>query len=600
MDTSKLKINEEAHKYNDNFLDVTNVFNTHEKGLPEWIKNSLGAYIREDIEDRYIIIRFTDGERRRPATIECIDFVGMVKDDFESFKEWGNPNASSRGLNKFTFGGHGNGGKYYMRQLFGSSHFITFKNSKINIFGFSENNKKYGFAEGFEDKKSTLEEALNLANIDKSIIPSDVYEEMRQGKRGFTVVIGFKPHKLQYSKLPVEKICEKLRNHPQARRPLKYSHVVIVHNGRTLFKPLAVNEIVPLEGFEEIYTFEAPERYFSKSLNKEINFSENGYSHGVLALRTARDPLRGNEEELNSVDIETLKLGPIASYRMAVIGSLQYYSQAQQIYGECNFPILDKYEKELVQNDRVFLNDSELTTALLEWIRSCIDELGKKIFDSIAEAKRNEALEITDEFNNLLNNWKNQFLKKLLAEILGGTNPGSSTGGPGEGGSGGGTNNVSNTKGGLGSGGSGGGGEGEQKKPGLRAPIVLISERSTDPDFPDQEPPIFPERFNIIEQRQEDVSRGIYWINIRKPMAKKILLEYGADSPKWRNYLFQRYVDIITTNALETKSQEEGGQLTKDQIYLAYMDIASRIYDKAFEDLENYIMDDKFHMQNEQ
>ncbi len=588
-----VRIKEEPHRYHDNFLDVTgNVFNSHEKGLPEWIKNSLGAYIREEIKDKYIIIKFTDGEGREKASIEAIDFVGMSSKDFDSFKEWGNPDASSRGLNRFTFGGHGNGGKFYMRQMFYKSYFITYKNSLLNVFGFHEGSRKYGFAEGLKDKKVSLPDALEFAGLDISIIPGDIYKELLEAKRGFTVVRGVQPKKL-LNKLPVTKICQKLKLHPQARRPIKYSHLVIIHNSKVLYDPFSIDEIEPMEGFGEEYKYKTPKIYFSKILNKNITFI-SGSEKGELRLRTSRDPMRGNNEDLNTIDIQTPRLGPIASYKMSLIGPLQYYPQALQIYGECDFPILENYEKELVQNDRVFLNESDLTTAALEWIRECIDELGKRISDSITEAKRNEALDITDEFNNLLNSWKNQFLRKLLAEILGGPGSGKTTGGKGDDGSGGGKHSKSDSKDGLGSGSGEGGGSGDQKKQGLRAPIVLISERSRDPDFPEQDPPKFSERHQIIEQRPEDVARGIYWINIRKPMAEKIMNEYGASSFKWRNYLFQRYVDIITTCALESKSLEEGGQLTKDQITQEYMRIASIIYDRAFNDLEGYIMDDRF------
>lgn len=595
MSDLDIKIKEEPHQYHDNFLDVTgNVFNSHEKGLPEWIKNSLGAYIREEINDRFIVIRFTDGDRGNRSSIESIDFVGMSSKDFDSFKEWGNPDASSRGINRFTFGGHGNGGKFYMRQMFYKSYFVTYRNSLLNVFGFHEGTGKYGFAEGLKDKKISLSEALKFANIDANLISRSIYKEMVDGKRGFTVVKGVQPKKLT-NKLPVLKICQKLKFHPQARRPIKYSHIVIVHNGKIIFDPLSIEEIPPMEGFEEIYSYKMPKEYYSKILNKNILLKNDG-QEGELRLRTSKDPMRGNNEDLNTVDIQTRRLGPVASYKMSLNPPLQYYPQALQIYGECDFPILEQYEKELVQNDRVFLNESNLTTGILEWIRECIDELGKRIFDSIAEAKKNEALEITDEFNSLLNSWKNQFLKKLLAEILGGPGEGKTTGGLGNEGSGGGKQKKSKKKDGLGSGGGKGGGDGDQKKPGLRTPIVLISERSKDPYSPDQEPPKFSDRHQIIEQRPEDVARGIYWINIRKPMASKIMTEYGAKSLKWRNYLFQRYVDIITTTALESKSIEEGGQLTKDQITQEYMRIASLIYDRAFTDLEKYIMDDKFIM----
>ena len=122
----------------------------HEKGLSEWLKNSIDAYIRAEQEDEesFIIFRFMDKDE---ILFECIDFVGMTSDDIDkALKRWGDPEAAKRGTGKKTFGGHGNGGKFYMRQMFKQSHFITYRAGKLNVFGFNEN-KRYGFAEGFKE-----------------------------------------------------------------------------------------------------------------------------------------------------------------------------------------------------------------------------------------------------------------------------------------------------------------------------------------------------------------------------------------------------------------------------------------------------------------
>jgi hypothetical protein len=277
---------------------------------------------------------------------------------------------------------------------------------------------------------------------------------------------------------------------------------------------------------------------------------------------------------------------------MQHVGFLRYFPQAQYIYGECSCPILEDPEFDSIQNDRERLVDNERTRALLQWIAGRIDEVAGKIAEKEAKKEEENNTKATDEFNQILNKWKNQFMSKLFAEVLGGPGKGSSTGGLGDEGSGGGSNNKSEKKGGLGSGEGEGGGEGDQKKKGPRAPLVLLSGQE-DPDFPGI-PVTFSDRHFAVEQRQQDVERGIYWINSEKPMAKKVIDKYGVDSPRWRNYLFQRYVDIFTKETIYRLAKKEGGSLTAEQVDYEIMRVSSLVYDKATIDLEDFLLSEKY------
>jgi len=149
-----LEIIEEKNVIDDHLLDIIgNEFKfSHEKGLSEWLKNSVDAYLRAGIadEDSFVFFRFKDKDE---VVFECIDFVGMTSDDIDNaLKRWGDPDAAKRGTRARTFGGHGNGGKFYMRQMFKHSYFITYRSGELNVFGFNEN-LRYGFAKGFKDKK---------------------------------------------------------------------------------------------------------------------------------------------------------------------------------------------------------------------------------------------------------------------------------------------------------------------------------------------------------------------------------------------------------------------------------------------------------------
>jgi hypothetical protein len=231
---SKFNITEQANVIDDHLLDIIgNEFKfDHAKGLAEWVKNSNDAYNREGIndDDQYIFIRLKSKTPVAPVRFECIDFVGMEHDDIENaFKRWGDPRAASRGKSgKNILGGHGNGGKFYMRQMFDESRFITYRNGLLNIFGFNAN-KKYGFDRSYEKRKLSLERALELADLGDvlKLLSSVLKTKLEKGTTGFTVVTGEAPEKLRGRNTP-RSIIQRFRVHPQARRLLKSKQVFAV------------------------------------------------------------------------------------------------------------------------------------------------------------------------------------------------------------------------------------------------------------------------------------------------------------------------------------------------------------------------------------
>src|SRR5260221_1667068 len=79
---------------------ICKALQSHESGLPEWLKNSADAYARENApEDRRVIVVIFDYSHRgvRPS-ISCLDFSGMTSTTIEeSFRIWADPEASQRG-----------------------------------------------------------------------------------------------------------------------------------------------------------------------------------------------------------------------------------------------------------------------------------------------------------------------------------------------------------------------------------------------------------------------------------------------------------------------------------------------------------------------
>ena len=596
MKDSSYTIIEEKNVIDDHLLDIIgNEFKfDHEKGLAEWIKNSVDAYIRTGISDsdQVIILKMSDGERGA-AMLECIDFNGMTSVDIDkALKRWGDPEAARRGLKKKVYGGHGNGGKFYMRQMFEKSHFITYKNGLLNVFGFNEK-KKYGFADDFKNKPASYLEALSVADIKESQVPKQFLEKIKNSQTGFTVVRGVAPLGMKNQIKPY-KICEKLRKHPQSMRIAERVTLQVVYNGNTIFPELKPESIKPLNGFETPQVFEMPEKVNYQ--DNDISFANQKYKAGKLVLKTSEVALSNRFLELNRIDIIG-EIGVIGSYQLRELGL--YYPQTDFIYGECECPILEDPEDDCVMNDRSRLADNEKTKALIEWIRVQVMGLCEQIAAKEEKEREDVSKKISSDFNNFLDQWKNKFMSKIFSDILVGPGDGPG-GGNGTSGSLGeyGSGKGNNEKNGGGEGGDDGGGD--TAKRGNRFPRVLLSGYDEDPLNLGNKLQLQPEQ-GLVYQRVQDVKESIYWINTSSPLANAILDRYGANAVRWRDYLFQRYVDIFVKEALiklEKKEPERFTAATIDGEILGK--VVTRIHDAAAADLGAFLFDEHYEIKSQQ
>jgi hypothetical protein len=324
---------------------------------------------------------------------------------------------------------------------------------------------------------------------------------------------------------------------------------------------------------------------------EEVELSNKKFSPGHLKLLVAKEPFgrAGRLSELNSIDVLG-EIGVIASYRIQELIHIKQYGQAEFIFGECYCPILEDPEDDCVKNDREKLIDTNpKTRALLRWVAEKIDEVGRQMEAEESKERKLQNLKLSDEFNKILNTWKNQFMEKLLSDVLGGSGSGDTSGGTGTGGTGGGTGGSSKTKGRRGGDGSGaGGGSGDEGKKGTRHPIVLLSSFNPDP-FGEGEPLHLSSRHNPVYQRPKDVETGVYWINTSRPLATEIIKRYGAESPRWREYHFQRFVDIITMEALHAMNKK-GMDLTFDLVENKINEVIKSVHDNALEKLGQFLL----------
>ncbi len=687
MSQNKLKIIEEPNIIDDHLLDIIgNEFKfDHEKGLAELLKNSKDAYTRADVPDsnQHILFRFIDGTKDN-ATFECIDFVGMDDIDIEkAFKRWGDPEAAKRGLKKRVYGGHGNGGKFYMRQMFDRSHFATYKNGKISIFGFNEN-RKYGFADGYKNKTVKPETALDIAEINNIFFPKDIKELILAGKTGFTVVRGIGPSKMKNS-IKFDRLVEKLKNHPQARRIIQHINVWATHNNFPEYILLKPDVIKPLANFEEPKFIEIPKVLMINEGGEKISveMATPKYTAGNLVLRTSEEAFgKGSRAaDLNRIDIIG-EVGVVASYQIFELG-VTTFPQASFIYGECECPILEDPEMDAVKNDRSRLvENNPRANALLVWLRETVDNYASEIAKLERKEQEADRKQISAAYNDFLNKWKDQFMSKFMGELLRGTSGGGTGGDTGkikkilelpqngfdfsmpEG------NIVVNeeeritlkaiipnpiplgsivtitsssdkvecsegkitiraehvkttpagdtvavinflVKGNK---------IGEEAKlvasvGKLKAEMLVrvVEATSKEKDKKSKTPQVLlsgihPDPLNIapgnlvtlnerdplVYQRYQDVQEGIYWINTQAPLAKGILDRNSDDSMRWRDYLFQRYVDIFSKQMLHELQKKDPDGFRADRVDSELDELTRKVHTAAVNDLSKFFFEEEF------
>ena len=680
-----IEINEIPNVIDDNVLNLMgNEFRfDHAKGMAEWLKNSVDAYRRDNVkqEDQDVVFRFAD-QGVSDLTIECIDFMGMTLSDIEkALKIWFDPNAAKRGTDKKVYGGHGNGGKFYMRQMFRESQFMTYKDGILNIFGFNEN-KRYGFARGYKDRKMNPIEAMRLAEIDVLPIDDELMGKIAKGECGFTVAKGFGPEGIR-TKFKLDREIDKFRNYPQSRRILERSNVSIIYNGQLWSELLRSDELRPMEEFEKPRIIYIPEELAvnSGSGAGRVTMANEQYPPGKLVLKTSAEALAKGSKlgELNRIDILG-EIGVLASYQLTSDLEVTGFPDAAFIYGEFapandgNPSILEDPSNDCVSNDRVHLIKNDMTQALLGWIAGEIDKLAGDITALKSAREKIHQKEITSKFNDVLNKWKNKHMRKIMSELF-----------PSVGGRVGIGTNVTPPPNGFdfkypkaeivvdiptratlkisvpeslpvgamifvkstsdkvslekekypiksdylkatSDGrnvafinvdivGTEVGAEAtvtakagrftattdikvvaqKKGKPGKSFPQVLLSSIDIDPlGLASKGSLILGEREPVVYQRPQDVSENIYWINISSPMASKIYQTFGPDSIQWRNFLFERYVDIFVKEAVHELERRDYLTFNADTVDQKIAEVVRSVHQSANDDLEHFLFDDSY------
>jgi hypothetical protein len=583
---------------NENVLDIIgkNFKFDHAKGITEWLKNSVDAYNNSDFNDsdQIMIISLKIGANDYIKKISVLDFHGMSKVKIDTaFKDWFSPDAAgltnnlTKAANK-TFGGHGNGGKFYMRQMFATSNAITYYKGRFNIFGFDKN-KMYGFDNKATDIDITPTEAIGRANLDEFNLSQEFIDKILNNKNGFgfTLIEGSNPIKSPGTNHK-NKFISKLYGQPQAQRLINKKKIYIKLDGSAEIKQLQTKTIEPKIGFENPYEYSCNDTI--ELMGDKIDMVNKNYPNPPkLILYTSKEPLKGHTDQLNRIDIEG-EVGVIASYKIEEIGKYSS-SFTDFIYGECFVPIMEDGDIDCVENDRDKLTDSPHSRALKFWIRECIEELSQKMQDAEKDVKKKNALKNTADFNTILNKWKNKFIDSIIRDVTAGQGDDDGVGGGGL------EIPVIGTNIGKGSKGKpsekGGTKGGSESRKSQAKPSVLISSHDEDPLKSDGASLVLSDRHPSIYQRGDDVIFGLYWINTSKPLANLILDKKGPDSPEWRSYIFNRYIDIIVKETIYSLDKKQL-DLNVDIINNKIDDIISQVHDKAASDLQEFLLDDKY------
>lgn len=563
----------------------------HAKGIAELLKNSVDAYNLEGTpdEEQVIFIYFTLAANSQIKSINVIDFVGMERSKIDAaFKRWFDPNASKKNSqyeqqNIKTLGGHGNGGKFYMREMFDTSCLITYRNNRLNSFGFNEH-KQYGFDLSMNDREEEIENAIELSGLrNNNTLFAELKDTLYKRNR-FTIVRGIHP-KNAYKTNNLKDLINKLIVHPQAKRIIQHKQVYFLSAQSLKSTKLIIPPLSPKKGFENVYEYICPEvieydnekikMYFDKPIK--------------LLLFTSEEPLKSNKYKgRNSIDFLG-DVGVIANYEISKIGHFRTYVYSEFIYGECFAQVME--DEEYVTNDRKEFIHSNKTDALLDWTKKCIESLCEKMEELVKKEKKNINLEKTSELNELLNRWKNRFLQKLVRERLAGL--GDDIGIEGNEEASWNADPLKKVKEKRDTHKKIGNEGGNKIKKANAFPEVRISGMHADPFSDSNEPFECDKRQPAIYQRPIDFKNGIYWINTSKQIANMILEKSGPDSVRWREYLFQRYIDIIVKEAIYFLGKTDT-DLTSDTVMSEIDRVTSEILDLAAIDLSSFLFESDY------
>lgn len=412
--------------HNENAIKlICKPFQSHEAGYPEWSKNAADEYARTGAskDDRVIVLLLQNGRADGPTTtIGCLDFSGMsstVIDD--EFRHWADPEASRRSADDDGVqGGHGNGGKCYMTQMFDDRAYLhTVKDNFGNVYGtvggsihlgyFPDRTKGKNFP--VADIRNELDHALSEIGLGIEGLPDEALAAL--GKRnGFTLAVG-RGAKGYGNRVPAQYLLDNLVEHPQMRMTLEMCTVYAIVNGKLANNgsPLALPEIPSLPGAEKPREITIPETLIDPATSEDVSTTNDGSEPaGKLTLRTSDTRMwRGTKKSRHNV-VYKARSGYIGYKPVAEFDVNSTYRD--RIYGECELMALESAKL----NDRAALANSPAVRAVENWVGGQIEAYAKEFEARDRRKHDQEEKDALAQINAALDSWKNRMLEKLLGE----------------------------------------------------------------------------------------------------------------------------------------------------------------------------------------
>lgn len=580
----------------------------HGKGIAEWLKNSLDQYLRllktkeESLTGNWpVFINLIDGaSQSKGPNLAVVDFGGTTHQAIEKFfLYWGDTSAATHGKtikDAALTGGHGNGGKFYMREMWrDGARFLTWKNGKSTSLVVKKmENGETGFFE-VEDKNMSWQEALDMAlPISENLNGSNefteylknnltnIFDELETQKRGFSVIVGRRAVQTMSSNDVVvggrwkhQQLIDEICDAQQARRPIRELNITVFVNGQLKIDRLMPYSIKEDENWPS-ETHSVPGTVVAALINGLVKA-------GRLNIYKSADQLTGRLKDLNSLFISDGKGNPIASYPIHELSFPGYSPLISFIHGELQLNFSEV--SQIVTNDRERLVDSPTTIAILEFASEKIWERIKIIEKTARENKNKEDLDLAAKLNETLNKHAQRFLQQVQTEILVDYISSDSGGGAGSGGSGEGGEKTGHggkgkrKKGKGGEKGKGGGIEtqGESKSvQRSKFPKMLLSERDPDPSQNDTETKHLTDRHPPLHQDDVDRTFNVWWLNTTHPFAASALKRAGG--PKglaFKSHHLSMFRDMVQREALRILQRREA-ELPLDRIENELDEISNR------------------------
>lgn len=409
---------------------------THQKGIIEWVKNSWDAYQRRSETNNLpiptcVVVEF-DGSGKSFRTVRVADFCGMTPEDIDqAFKRWFDMQAATGGSSSDTLavlGGHGNGGKFYMRQMFAESSITTWVHGELSQFGF-DTKQRYGWVPERKGLKCSLSEALSVANLAYERIPDEAKVLLESGDTGFTVVAGYRARG-SGNQTQVANVVEVLRRHPQMQRLLPQMEVSIwqanhLRTGILLPETPDLHPDIHGESLSVPGILEDDGEHFTFSANDTA---------GRLDVRVAASALSNRSKVFNRMDVVG-RTAVVATYPMRLL-PLKHVDGAEFLMATLICPGVEAEDESLVENDREHLIPSPKTSALLSWAATQLDRFAGRVAAYNATERRALEAAETARLTRVINRYAERFLRDFYTQLTGGPGKGPGFGGTGGGGEG--------------------------------------------------------------------------------------------------------------------------------------------------------------------